>query len=238
MVVWPPMALQPLSDRLERKFAHSDRLVLPRITAPPSVSRRTRGASRPVTLSLSAREPAVVAVSSALSMLSFSRIGTPCRGPRRWPAVRSASSLRASAKAWGFRVMTARCGPSDVWIRSRAPDTKRSLRGDPRPPSTGFLGITVPSVGCVAAVAGDTISIDSAAAPRIRVCRMSPSRPGRANCLARSGPAVRPSRAAPGPWRARLRAGVTLRRAPGRSPSSRTPPATLPRRARGDRAAA
>src|SRR6185295_19794847 len=38
--VRPPRALQPLVERVERKFAHSERLVLPRITAPASRSRR------------------------------------------------------------------------------------------------------------------------------------------------------------------------------------------------------
>src|SRR5688572_4756045 len=46
----PPTALQPLIERVERKLAHSERLVLPRITAPASVRRFTTGASRRVTL--------------------------------------------------------------------------------------------------------------------------------------------------------------------------------------------
>src|SRR6516162_4779781 len=33
--VWPPTADQPLAASNERKFAHSERFVLPRITAPP-----------------------------------------------------------------------------------------------------------------------------------------------------------------------------------------------------------
>ena len=33
-LVWPPRELQPDDDRVERKLAHSLRLVLPRITAP------------------------------------------------------------------------------------------------------------------------------------------------------------------------------------------------------------
>src|SRR5919198_4488847 len=36
LFVCPPTPLQPLSDWVERKFAHSDRLALPMITAPPS----------------------------------------------------------------------------------------------------------------------------------------------------------------------------------------------------------
>ena len=35
MFVCPPRPDQPLIDSKERKFAHSDRFVLPRITAPP-----------------------------------------------------------------------------------------------------------------------------------------------------------------------------------------------------------
>ena len=38
-LVWPPRPLQPLVECVERKFAHSLRLVLPRITAPASRSR-------------------------------------------------------------------------------------------------------------------------------------------------------------------------------------------------------
>src|SRR5262245_61611260 len=44
--VWPPRALQPLVDFDERKFAHSLRFVLPRMTAPASRRRATSGASR------------------------------------------------------------------------------------------------------------------------------------------------------------------------------------------------
>src|SRR5260370_8936695 len=38
LCVWPPRPDQPLIDSKERKFAHSERLVLPRITAPPARS--------------------------------------------------------------------------------------------------------------------------------------------------------------------------------------------------------
>src|SRR5580693_5638930 len=44
--VWPPRPLQPLIEWVERKLAHSLRLVLPRITAPAARSRSTRAASR------------------------------------------------------------------------------------------------------------------------------------------------------------------------------------------------
>src|SRR6202166_5311356 len=51
LCVCPPRPDQPLIDSNERKFAHSDRVVLPRITAPParrlaaSVSSRGAGVS-------------------------------------------------------------------------------------------------------------------------------------------------------------------------------------------------
>ena len=38
MFVWPPIPLQPLDDGPERKFAHSDRLALPMISAPAALS--------------------------------------------------------------------------------------------------------------------------------------------------------------------------------------------------------
>ena len=50
LCVWPPTALQPEIEWVERMFAHSLRLVLPRMTAPAARSRATSGASRLVTL--------------------------------------------------------------------------------------------------------------------------------------------------------------------------------------------
>src|SRR5262245_8243113 len=52
----PPRALQPLVERVERKFAHSDRFALPRITAPASRIRSTTKASRGGVTSPSASE--------------------------------------------------------------------------------------------------------------------------------------------------------------------------------------
>src|SRR3954467_15315409 len=37
LLVWPPRPDQPLIDSNERKFAHSERLVLPSMTAPPAL---------------------------------------------------------------------------------------------------------------------------------------------------------------------------------------------------------
>src|SRR5688500_3122141 len=56
--VCPPRELQPDVDRVERKLAHSLRLVLPRITAPALRTRETMNASCVGRLSASASDPA------------------------------------------------------------------------------------------------------------------------------------------------------------------------------------
>jgi hypothetical protein len=102
----PPTALHPDELAEERMLAHSDKLALPRITTPSARSRATIGASRPVTLPLSARLPAVVGSRSRVSMLSLTRIALPASGP--------AKSATASAwrKASGLIASTAsNCGP-------------------------------------------------------------------------------------------------------------------------------
>jgi hypothetical protein len=60
--VWPPRALQPLEERVERKFAHSLRFVLPRISAPAARNRLTMKASCVGLEPVSAKEPAVVSM--------------------------------------------------------------------------------------------------------------------------------------------------------------------------------
>ena len=85
--VWPPTALQPEIEWFERMFAHSLRLVLPRMTAPAARSRATKGASRFVTLLASARLPAVVGSGPAISILSLIRTGSPPSDPRELPDV-------------------------------------------------------------------------------------------------------------------------------------------------------
>src|SRR5215217_3948843 len=87
----PPRPLQPLVEEVERKLAHSLRVVLPSSTAP--ALRRLRAVvescgGRELT---SASEPAVVSMPSAVSTLSLSRIGIPCSGPRGPPSRSSAS---------------------------------------------------------------------------------------------------------------------------------------------------
>ncbi len=83
--VKPPRALQPLNGAKPRKFAHSERLVLPRITAPAARSRLTIGASAGTRLFTSASDPAVVSMSSSVAILSFTSTGMPCSGPRSRP---------------------------------------------------------------------------------------------------------------------------------------------------------
>ena len=87
--VCPPRPLHPLIECVERKFAHSLRLVLPRISAPAERKRAATNASCEARQPTSARDPAVVFIASPVSMLSLIRIGIPCRGPRTCPSLRS-----------------------------------------------------------------------------------------------------------------------------------------------------
>ena len=61
---WPPLPLQPLDDFEDRKFAHSERLVLPRMTAPALRSCSATKASRGALAPTSASDPAVVFILS------------------------------------------------------------------------------------------------------------------------------------------------------------------------------
>jgi hypothetical protein len=117
---WPPRPLHPDDDCVERKFAHSDRLVFPRITAPASRSRRTTNASRGAFAPISASEPAVVSIRSAVATLSLISTGMPWSGPRTFPARRSSSSRAAMASASGLTSITERNIGSTATIRSRA----------------------------------------------------------------------------------------------------------------------
>src|SRR5207237_10709998 len=77
---WPPRALQPLEECVERKFAHSLRFVLPRITTPAARRRAMSGASCGAYQPSRAREPAVVIIRSDVSTLCLLRLGMACRG--------------------------------------------------------------------------------------------------------------------------------------------------------------
>ena len=69
--VRPPRPDQPLVEKKERKLAHSERFVLPRITAP--AARRFAATVESLTAGLpsSASDPAVVCILSPVSMLSL-----------------------------------------------------------------------------------------------------------------------------------------------------------------------
>src|SRR5476649_118171 len=60
LCVCPPRPLQPLVECVDRKFAHSLRFVLPRMTAPASRRRSTMKASRAAIEPSSASDPADV----------------------------------------------------------------------------------------------------------------------------------------------------------------------------------
>src|SRR6266550_7445962 len=100
--VCPPRPLQPLLEWLERIFAHSLRLVLPKMTAPASrnfcATKESLGGRDPS----NASEPAVVCILSKVSILSLIRTGTPCSGPRTFFSFRSRSRLSAIASASGL----------------------------------------------------------------------------------------------------------------------------------------
>ena len=102
----PPRPDQPLVEKNERKFAHSDRLVLPRMTAPAARRFAATVESSTAGLPASAKDPAVVCIRSPVSMLSFKSTGIPSSGPMTLPCARRLSALRASLSASRFSSMT------------------------------------------------------------------------------------------------------------------------------------
>src|SRR5271157_4854482 len=99
LFVCPPRPDHPLMDSNERKLAHSDRLVFPRITAPPARRLAATVESRKAGLPTSANDPALVCISSPVSTLSFSSTGMPCMGPRMIPFWRNLSICLAILSA-------------------------------------------------------------------------------------------------------------------------------------------
>ena len=73
---------------------------------PASRNRFVTWASRATPESIKASDPAVVCMRSAVSMLSFSNMGSPCSGPRVLPAPRSASRASAISRASGLISIT------------------------------------------------------------------------------------------------------------------------------------
>src|SRR2546428_9919181 len=86
--VWPPRPLQPLVECVERKLAHSLRLVLPRTTTPAWRRRPTMNASVGGVTPASASDPAVVIRRSAGGVVALSRNRKPRSGPRVCPLLR------------------------------------------------------------------------------------------------------------------------------------------------------
>src|SRR5207253_11511504 len=70
--VSPPRPDQPLVEKKDRKFAHSERFVSPRMTAPPARSFAATVESCRAGLPTSANDPADVCIWSPVSMLSLS----------------------------------------------------------------------------------------------------------------------------------------------------------------------
>src|SRR5438477_7383793 len=64
LFVCPPRPDQPLTDSNERKFAHSERFVFPRMTAPPARRFAATVESRCAGVPKSANDPAVVCILS------------------------------------------------------------------------------------------------------------------------------------------------------------------------------
>src|ERR1035438_5140526 len=119
--VKPPRPDHPDVECVDRKLAHSLRLVLPRITAPASRRRDTIKASAGGLEPARASDPAVVIMLSAVAMLSLISTGMPCSGPRGPRLLRSASRLSAMASASGFSsMMLCRDGPERSTAAMRA----------------------------------------------------------------------------------------------------------------------
>src|SRR5260370_33505308 len=101
---------QAVIDSKERKLAHSDKLVLPRITAPPA--RRLAATVESVVggVPCSANEPAVVCILSAVAMCALRSSGMPGKGPSTAPSLRITARVGALGSASGFSPTT-QCTP-------------------------------------------------------------------------------------------------------------------------------
>src|SRR5437588_6265175 len=110
----PPRPDQPLVDSKERKFAHSERVVLPRMTAAPARKLSAMVESWTAGWPTSASDPALVCIVSPVSILTLSSTGIPCRGPSTLPLWRSRSARRAISSASGLSSMI-ELTPSAPW---------------------------------------------------------------------------------------------------------------------------
>src|SRR5258708_15143640 len=93
LLVCPPRPDHPLIDSKERKLAHSDRFVFPRITAPPARRLAATVESCIARIPASANEPAVVCILSPVSTLSFTNTGIPCKGDRKSTRLNSSHQI-------------------------------------------------------------------------------------------------------------------------------------------------
>src|SRR5713226_7399839 len=107
LLLCPPRPDHPLVDSNDRKLAHSERLVLPRMTAPPARRLAATVESCCAGVPTRANDPALVCILSPVPMLSLISTGMPCSGERTFPLLRIASMLFAIASASGFSSMTA-----------------------------------------------------------------------------------------------------------------------------------
>src|SRR5215472_842990 len=107
LFVCPPRPDHPLTDSNERKFAHSDRFVLPSSTAPPLRNLLATVESCEAGLPTNANDPALVCILSPVSTLSFTSTGIPCSGPSTLPSLRILSICFAISSASGFNSITA-----------------------------------------------------------------------------------------------------------------------------------
>src|ERR1700737_2476215 len=102
LLVCPPRPDQPLVASNDRKFAHSERLVLPRMTAPPARKLAATVESSVAGLPTSANDPALVCILSPVPMLSLRSTGMPWSGPSTLPCLRSVSARLAMSNASGL----------------------------------------------------------------------------------------------------------------------------------------
>ena len=91
---------------LLRMSAHSLSVAWPISKAPAERNFDTTCASRGTIEPTSIQLPAVVSILSLVAMLSLTRNGIPCSGPRTWPAARSASRAAAIEAASGLSCST------------------------------------------------------------------------------------------------------------------------------------
>ncbi len=121
----PPRALHPLVERVERKFAHSDRFALPKIDGASRTEARHRERVAGRLASSSAREPAVVRMRPGRLQVVLHEDRDPVERTARPGGARSASNPSASPSGVGVRLDhgvergVERLDPPQVRLRDR-----------------------------------------------------------------------------------------------------------------------